>query len=82
LIVALHVELENRANEVFAEMMAFDPPLVRLVEKSISPKNVEDPKFLGRLHDVMESRRVPKKIIDSLFSSGGAAPERQDNMDV
>ncbi len=69
---SLKAELENRANEVFEAMLAFDPPTVRLVEKNVSPSNVEDPRFLSRLRTIMERRRVPKSIIDSLFASGDA----------
>jgi hypothetical protein len=72
----LRAELENRANEVFETMLAFEPPSVRLVEKNVSPTNVEDPRFLSRLQIIMERRRVPKSIIDSLFASGEAAPEQ------
>lgn len=75
---SLRKELENRADEVFTEMLKFDTPSVRLVEKNISPRNVEDPRFIDRLKTVMEKRRVPKEIIDSLFATGGAAPEQPD----
>ena len=75
---SLRYELDNRANEVFSEMLNFDPPSVRLVEKNISPKNVEDPRFIDRLKTIMERRRVPKEIIGSLFATGGAAPEQPD----
>lgn len=75
---SLREELENRANEVFSEMLNFDSPSVRLVEKNISPKNVEDPRFIDRLKTIMERRRVPKDIIESLFATGGAAPEQPD----
>ncbi|WP_116599984.1 hypothetical protein [Primorskyibacter marinus] len=78
---ALREELKDRADEVFDEMMNFAPPSVRLVEKNVSPKNVEDPKFLDPLRRIMEKRRVPKDIIDSLFASGGAAPEQPDLLD-
>lgn len=73
---SLKLELANRANEVFETMLAFEPPSVRLVEKNVSPSNVEDPRFLSRLRSIMERHRVPKAIIDSLFSSGEAAPEQ------
>lgn len=72
----LRVELESRANEVFETMLAFEPPSVRLVEKNVSPSNVEDPRFLSRLRMIMERRRVPEAIINSLFSSGEVAPEQ------
>lgn len=75
---SLRAELENRANEVFSEMLNFHPPSVRLIEKNISPKNVEDPRFIDRLKAIMERRRVPREIIDSLFATGGAAPEQPD----
>ncbi len=58
-------------------MLNFAPPAVRLVEKNISPKNVEDPLFLDTLRKNLERRSVPKKIIDSLFSAGKAAPEQK-----
>jgi hypothetical protein len=73
---SLRAELENRANEVFETMLSFEPPSVRLVEKNVSPTNVEDPRFLSRLRTIMERRRVPRAIIDSLFSSGDAAPKQ------
>lgn len=50
---SLRAELENRANEVFETMLAFEPPSVRLVEKNVSPTNVEDPRFLSRLRTIM-----------------------------
>ncbi|WP_189654794.1 hypothetical protein [Paracoccus mutanolyticus] len=48
---------------MFETMLAFEPPSVRLVEKNVSPSNVEDPRFLSRLRSIMERRRVPKAII-------------------
>ena len=77
---SLRRELESRADEVFAGMLKFDPPSVRLVEKNVSPTNVQDPSFLNRLQTIMERRRVPKAIIDSLFASGAAAPEHGELM--
>ncbi|MFC3166877.1 hypothetical protein [Paracoccus fontiphilus] len=79
---SLSKELENRANEVFDEMMNFAPPTVRLVEKNVSPKNVEDPRFLDPLRRIMEKRRVPRQIIESLFASGDAAPQQPDFLDL
>jgi hypothetical protein len=73
---SLRIELKDRADEVFTKMLEFEPPSIRLVEKNISPKNVEDPRFLDRLKTIMERRRVPKDIIESLFAAGGAAPEQ------
>jgi len=78
---SLEAELKLRADEVFKEMMNFAPPSVRLVEKNVSPRNVEDEKFLEPLRRIMEKRRVPKDIIKSLFASGGAAPEQPDLLD-
>lgn len=72
----LRAELVIRADEVFENMLSFQPPSVRLVEKNVSPTNVEDPRFLTRLRTIMDRRRVPKGIIDSLFASGEAAPEQ------
>jgi hypothetical protein len=75
---SLQTELEARAEEVFNEMLNFAPPTVRLVEKNISPKNVEDEKFLEPLKQTMIKRRVRSEIIDTLFSTSGAAPVRSD----
>jgi len=75
---SLTAELTKRAIEVFEGMLEFEPPSIRLVEKNISPKNVEDPKFLDRLKTIMERRRVPRETIDSLFASGEAAPEQRE----
>lgn len=75
---SLKAELEVRADEVFENMMDFAPPSVRLVEKAVSPRNVEDPDFLEPLRRIMEKRRVPKNIISTLFETGGAAPEQPD----
>jgi hypothetical protein len=67
-------ELRQRAGEVFEDMIDFKPPAVRLVEKNISPRNVEDPAFLGPLREIMMKRRVPKETIETLFASCDAAP--------
>ena len=75
---SIREELEVRANKVFDKMLSFDPPSVRVVEKNISPKNVEDPLFTDRLRTIMEKRHVPKDIIETLFATGGAAPEQPD----
>lgn len=75
---SLRNELKIRAEEVFDAMMNFAPPTVRLVEKSISPKNVEDEKFLKPLRETMIKRRVRREIIDTLFSTSGAAPVKSD----
>ncbi|WP_281981364.1 hypothetical protein [Thalassorhabdomicrobium marinisediminis] len=79
---SLREELKLRADEVFEKMLDFAPPSVRLVEKNVSPNNVEDPKFLEPLRRIMEKRRVPQEIIESLFASGGAAPEQPDFPDL
>ena len=75
---SLKTELTKRAIEVFDKMLDFQPPSIRLVEKNISPKNVEDPRFLDRLKTIMERRRVPSEIVESLFASGEAAPEQRE----
>ncbi|MCR9111156.1 hypothetical protein [Marivita sp. XM-24bin2] len=75
---SLKAELKIRAGEVFEEMLNFAPPTVRLVEKNISPRNVEDEKFLEPLKQTMIKRRVRREIIDTLFSTNGAAPVKSD----
>ncbi|UWQ20125.1 hypothetical protein [Jannaschia sp. W003] len=76
--IDLPEELVRRANEVFEEMVSFAPPAVRLIEKNVSPKNVEDRRFLEPLRQIMEKRRVSREIIETLFASGSAAPEQPD----
>jgi hypothetical protein len=73
---SLEAELRRRAGQVFDDMVDFDPPTVRRVEKNISPRNVADPDFLEPLRQIMEKRRVPQAVIDTLFSTGDAAPEK------
>lgn len=60
---SLRNELDNRANEVFSEMLNFDPPSVGLLEKSISPKNVADPRRAPEFSTVFvdEGRQVPDR---------------------
>lgn len=71
---SLSDELNNRAKEVFNEMLVFSPPSLRIVEKNISPTNVEDERFLKALKNSMLKQRVKPEIIATLFSTSGAAP--------
>lgn len=72
-------ELKSRAQDIFAKMIEAHPPKFRLVWKFVSPTNLEDPQFLESLQSIMKKRRVPRHIIESLFSSGDAAPERKES---
>jgi hypothetical protein len=48
---------------------------VKTLYKNIAPETVDDSKFLEPLKEIMVAKRVPQKIIDTLFESGQAAPE-------
>lgn len=70
------IELRKFAEEIFDNAVSFEPPVVRTLYKNVSPENVDDNNFLDALRQIMRKRRVPQHIIDSLFESGRAAPER------
>ena len=71
----IRIELEKLAQEIFTNAISFDPPLMKILYKNVSLENLRDNEFLDVLKAVMEKRRVPREIIDSLFESGQAAPE-------
>ena len=60
---SLRDESGDRADKIFYEMLEFDPPSVRFVEKNFSPTSVEDPLFIDRLKAIKEKRHVPKKSL-------------------
>jgi len=63
------------AQEIFENAVSFDPPKVKVLYKNVAPENIDDGTFLTVLRKIMVKRRVPQKIIDSLFESGEVAPE-------
>ncbi len=69
------LELDRFAQEVFADAISFDPPVVKIMYKNVALENLLDSGFLDVLKTIMLKRRVPREIIDSLFESGQAAPE-------
>ena len=68
-------ELAELAKSLFDKAVQFDEPVVKTLQKNVSPENVQDPAFLNALQAIMRKRRVPPDIIGSLFESGQAAPE-------
>jgi hypothetical protein len=70
----LKQEMDSIVKEIAEKAISFDPPEVRIVYKSVSPESVQQRDFLGPLREVMRRRRVPRTIIESLFSTGEAAP--------
>ena len=73
----IEAELRRRAEQIFEDILHFEPPTVRVVEKNISPKNVEDPLFAQKLMDLMTKRHVPDHIIRSLFASEEAVKAQE-----
>ena len=63
------------AQEIFANAISFNPPVVKILYKNVAPENLRDGGFHDVLKTIMLKRRVPREIIDSLFESGQAAPE-------
>lgn len=73
----IEAELRRRAEQIFEDILKFERPTVRVVEKNISPKNVEDPLFAQKLMDLMTKRHVPDHIIRSLFASEEAVKAQE-----
>lgn len=71
----IRIELQRLAKEIFDSGITFDAPVVKVLYKNVAPENVRDGLFLETLNRIMVAKRVPRKIIDSLFESGQAAPE-------
>ncbi len=71
----IRLELERLAQEIFANAISFNPPVVKILYKNVAPENLRDGGFHDVLKTIMLKRRVPREIIDSLFESGQAAPE-------
>jgi hypothetical protein len=70
----LKQEMDSIVKEIAEKAISFDPPEVRIVYKSVSPESVQQRDFLAPLREVMRRRRVPRTVIESLFSTGEAAP--------
>ncbi len=69
-------ELRRLAVKIFDDAISFDDPRVRVLYKNVAPENISDPAFSHNLRNHMDRRGVPQNIIDSLFESGHAAPEK------
>jgi hypothetical protein len=72
----LEQQLRRIAQELLRKAISLDPPRVRVVYKSIAPESVRDSEFLEPLKKIMERRGVPFAMINSLFTSGDAAPTK------
>lgn len=70
------VELRALAGSIFDNAIEFDPPVVKILYKNVAPENLQNGEFLKRLKAIMIKRPVPRQIIDSLFETGQAAPEK------
>jgi hypothetical protein len=68
-------DLERFSDEIFSNTISFEAPEVKALYKNVAPENLSDGRFLEQLRSIMLKRRVPLKIIDSLFQTGDAAPE-------
>jgi hypothetical protein len=66
--------LEHPPISFARKTIAFEPPHVHVVYKNITPESVRDASFLDPLQKTMQRRGVPVAVINSLFSSGDAAP--------
>jgi hypothetical protein len=71
----IRAALKRTASDLFSSAVAFEPPVVKVLYKNVSPENIRDPAFLDALKASMHKRKVPPEIINSLFESGQVAPE-------
>jgi hypothetical protein len=62
------------AESLFQDTVEYEPPQVRIVYKSIAPESIDDAAFLPSLRQALKRKRIPPSVIDSLFTSGEAAP--------
>ena len=69
----LRLELERVANELVDQAFVFEEPTVRVVPKEIAPESAREPDFQGKLKAAMLKKRIPARIIDSMFRSYEAA---------
>ena len=53
------MDLERLAQEIFANAISFDPPVVKILYKNVAPENLRDGGFLDVLKTIMLKRRVP-----------------------
>jgi hypothetical protein len=72
----LEKQLRSDVQEMIRKAFSFEAPRVRTVYKNIAPESVRDPEFLKPLQEIMQRRRVPIAVIESLFASGDAAPAK------
>lgn len=68
-------DLGRFGDEIFSSTVSFEAPEVKALYKNVAPENLSDGRFLEQLKAIMHKRRVPLKIINSLFQTGDAAPE-------
>jgi len=70
----LERELRTIVQGLFQKAISLEPPQVRVIYKNIAPESVHDSNFVEPLKKIMQRRGVPLGVIDTLFSSGDAAP--------
>lgn len=72
----IEAELRRLAAAMFSEAVNFDPPTVRTLYKNVALETFETPQFIDALMATMKKRGAPNALIDSLFETGHAAPEK------
>jgi len=69
----IKVEILNRANSLFSDIVNFAAPEVIVNYKGIVIEDIEDPDFRSKLRTAMEKATVDQATLDKLFETGDAA---------
>ncbi len=69
-------DLRALAGKMFNDAVDFDPPILRTLYKNVALETIETPQFVNALKALMAKQGAPSDLIESLFETGQAAPEK------
>ena len=78
----IKVEIFNRADALFSEIVNYDPPEVIVNYKGIVIEDIENHGFRAKLRAAMEKARVDKDTLKNLFEIGDAAAARHSSQRI
>ena len=78
----IKVEIFNRADALFSEIVNYDPPEVIVNYKGIVIEDIENHGFRAKLRAAMEKARVDKDTLKNLFEIGAAVAARHSSQRI